>query len=82
MLEINLERHGCASWETKTYEEVERVFQEKYLRMVGGKCPHFVWPEGEVLENSLDHQGQIFFVQVCKKQANAAPNFFKRPQTP
>ena len=50
-IEIDLERAGYADWETEAQAKAERVFQEQYLRRLGG-MPHFVRLESEVLENS------------------------------
>ena len=50
-IEIDLERDGCANWETEAHAEAERVFQEQYLGKLGG-MPHFVRLESELLENS------------------------------
>ena len=50
-IEIDLERDGCANWETEAHAEAERVFQEQYIDRLGG-TPHFVRLESEVLDNS------------------------------
>ena len=48
-IEIDLERDGCADWETEAHAEAERVFQEQYIGRLEG-MPHFVRLESEVLD--------------------------------
>ena len=55
-IEIDLERKGCADWETEAHAEAERVFQEQYLGKLG-RIPHYVRLESEVLENSWTFRG-------------------------
>ena len=55
-IEIDLERAGCANWETQAHVEAERVFREQYLSRLRG-MPHFVLLESEVLENSWTIRG-------------------------
>jgi len=55
-IEIDLERSGCANWESEAHAKAERVFQEQYLGKLGG-MPHFVRLESEVLENGWTFRG-------------------------
>ena len=48
-IRMKLEDDDCPDWETEAPEEAERIFQEHYLRDLGGN-PHFVRLESEVLE--------------------------------
>ena len=44
-----MERKGSANWETEVHAEAEGVFQEQYLRKLGG-MPHYVRLESEVMK--------------------------------
>ena len=79
-IEIDLERHGCANWETESHAEAERVFQEQYLGKLGEMC-HFVRLESKVLEGSWAsganilctgmHKAGEHCTELLEKTANA-----------